>query len=64
MGEIFMPESSLPVASVARSRPNHTSDVSASSGDLHTPSTTPLLQLLVMASHIVAAPASISADTR
>lgn len=35
--EIFMPEDSLPVASIARTRPDHTSDISASSGDLHTP---------------------------
>lgn len=35
--EIFVPEDSLPVASVARTRPDHTSDVSASSGDLHAP---------------------------
>ncbi|EBJ5114599.1 hypothetical protein DV589_24820 [Salmonella enterica] len=35
--EIFMPEDSSPVASVARTRPSHTFAVSASSDDLHGP---------------------------
>lgn len=35
--EIFMPEDSSPVVSVARTRPGHTFAVSASSDDLHGP---------------------------